>query len=330
MKVQYKYRATANGKRKPGELVTFEGLVDASETAAPWQRILWWSWTSTRKGSRTSGSLTRYGAVKLMRPCPEIDAKRTEKNSASPPRVAILRASDTPSESGTREAVPVGRVNTKARDDSRRLAARSVHSVPHTSCNGFSLTLPTRIRADDSPRVGSHRAEEVPKDTRNTQVGNDDDMAAAPVCATCSEASCSSESTGDGLFARKLAATDGNDGDTVVRHGIAIRGFAAHDSQDAVESQQQIGDSNRTPSVQERPLGKALLFQDIRSFPEIVHIEESLRSSQCTTILLVDAKRDQNTSSSSKSPLTPTGGQNDVGGNLRSRKCGAICPRNSR
>ena len=34
VKVQYKYRAAANGKRKPGEWVTFEGLVDASETAA--------------------------------------------------------------------------------------------------------------------------------------------------------------------------------------------------------------------------------------------------------------------------------------------------------
>ena len=31
VKVQYKYRA---GKRKPGEWVTFDGLVDASETAA--------------------------------------------------------------------------------------------------------------------------------------------------------------------------------------------------------------------------------------------------------------------------------------------------------
>ena len=33
VKVQYKYRAAAKGKRKPGEWV-FEGLVDASETAA--------------------------------------------------------------------------------------------------------------------------------------------------------------------------------------------------------------------------------------------------------------------------------------------------------
>ena len=147
-------------------------------------------------------------------------------------------------------------------------------------------------------------------------MGNNDDMAAAPMRTTCSKAGCSGESTGDGLSARKPAETDGNDGNTVVCHSIAIRGFAAHDPEDTVESQQQMGDSNRAPSVQERSLGKALLLQDIRSSSAIVHIEEPIRSSQCTTIVLDNAPNDKIVPSSSEPPLTPTGGRNDVGGGI--------------